>query len=514
MTENNLPKGWEEVELSFLVDYKKGKKPKRMENKPFDNSMVYLDIRAIEKKNDEIFVDAETSNATDEDELVIVWDGARAGWVGKSRKGALGSTLMGLKPKIDRDYLYRFIQTQFDYLQTNHRGTGIPHVDPDIFWNIKVPIAPEKEQQRIVAKLDELMEKIDRSRARLERIPQILKRFRQSVLSAAVSGTLTEEWRNTRFGAKGDTDDLPFSWQIKAIETLASSERGSIQSGPFGSNLLHSEFQKVGVLAIGIDNVLDGKFSMGRQNRISLKKYEELKKYTARPLDVLVTVMATVGRCCVVPENLETAIITKHVYRISCDQQVVNPFFLLHCLRSSIVDDQIRSGIQGVTRPGINGSVLKQLLIPIPSLDEQSEILRQIFNLFSIADKIETRYMKATSQLDKLPQSVLAKAFRGELVSQNENDEPANILLERIKAQTADGKSKQIPITRKHKKQITMELYEVLQKAQSPLTPKDVWQMSRFKNDIDSFYNELKKEVKDLKRIKESKDKKHLELVK
>src|SRR5258708_4359683 len=116
--ENNLPNGWEGAELSLLVDYKKGKKPKRMESKPFNNSLVYLDIRAIEKKNDEIFVDLETSNATDENELIVVWDGARAGWVGKSRNGALGSTLMGLRPKINKDYLFRFLQTQFVYLQT------------------------------------------------------------------------------------------------------------------------------------------------------------------------------------------------------------------------------------------------------------------------------------------------------------------------------------------------------------------------------------------------------------
>src|SRR5688572_334261 len=135
--ENSIPENWAEADLSSLVDYKKGKKPKRMEKSPFKNSLVYLDIKAIEKGTDENFVDQETSNETNEDELVVVWDGARAGWVGKSRKGALGSTLMSLRPKIDKDYLFRFLQTQFDHLQSNHRGTGIPHVDPDIFWNIK-----------------------------------------------------------------------------------------------------------------------------------------------------------------------------------------------------------------------------------------------------------------------------------------------------------------------------------------------------------------------------------------
>jgi len=99
--ESSLPNGWEESDLSFLVEYKKGKKPKRLEREPFKNSLVYLDIKAIEKGKDENFVDRETSRLTTEEELIMVWDGARSGWVAKSRDGALGSTLMALKPKID-----------------------------------------------------------------------------------------------------------------------------------------------------------------------------------------------------------------------------------------------------------------------------------------------------------------------------------------------------------------------------------------------------------------------------
>src|ERR1035437_1772942 len=136
--ENKIPQGWDSALLSDIVEHKKGKKPKRLENKPFQDSLTYLDIRAIEKNVDEIFADSGSSSITDTNELVVVWDGARAGWVALSRAGALGSTLMALRPKIDKFFLYRFIQTQFDYLHTNHRGTGIPHVDPDILWNIDV----------------------------------------------------------------------------------------------------------------------------------------------------------------------------------------------------------------------------------------------------------------------------------------------------------------------------------------------------------------------------------------
>src|SRR5690606_34594397 len=95
--------------------------------------------------------------------------------------------------------------------------------------------------------------------------------------------------------------ELPEGWCWATVEQLASDEERSVQSGPFGSNLRHSEFTPTGKLVVGIDNVQDGYFSPGRQNRIPLQKYDELVRYKARPGDLVITVMATIGRCCVIP---------------------------------------------------------------------------------------------------------------------------------------------------------------------------------------------------------------------
>jgi type I restriction enzyme S subunit len=230
--------------------------------------------------------------------------------------------------------------------------------------------------------------------------------------------------------------EVPQNWAWATIEMLAGPEPRSIQSGPFGSNLLHSEFQETGILAIGIDNVLDGEFTSGSQHRISNEKYQQLKRYTARPLDVLITVMATVGRCCLVPEDAETAIITKHVYRISVDRNLCDPTFLMNALRGCpAVQKQLYGEIQGVTRPGINGKILKGLLIPIPPIEEQRLALSRIEALFTEADDIEAAVAGAKHLADKLDQSILARAFRGELAPQDPNDEPASTLLRRISRQ-------------------------------------------------------------------------------
>ena len=216
-------------------------------------------------------------------------------------------------------------------------------------------------------------------------------------------------------------------------------EPRSIQSGPFGSTLRHAEFQDEGYLVIGIDNVQDGAFALGSQNRISAPKFAQLERYAARPLDVLITVMATVGRTCVVPQDIETALITKHVYRISVDQQLVLPHYLMNALRGSEVAlAQMGANIRGQTRPGINGEILKRLFVPIAPLLEQHEIDRRLSSAFAWLDQVLAEHARAAHLLPRLDQAILAKAFRGELVPQDSNEEPAAELLARIRAASAE----------------------------------------------------------------------------
>jgi len=192
----NIPGSWEAVSIEDVVFNQKGKKPKKLEVNHFENSLPYLDIKAFEHNEIRQYADEDSSNIIDENDVAIVWDGARSGWVSKGKKGALGSTLARLKPFVfSQSYLYYFLSSKFLYINNNAKGTGIPHVDPLILWGIKMPLPPLNEQTRIVAKIEELFSDLDNGIQNLKLAQNQLKVYRQALLKNAFEGQLTEQWR-------------------------------------------------------------------------------------------------------------------------------------------------------------------------------------------------------------------------------------------------------------------------------------------------------------------------------
>jgi type I restriction enzyme S subunit len=309
---------------------------------------------------------------------------------------------------------------------------------------IPILVPPLAEQHRIAAAIEALLARVEAARTRLVGVPAILKQFRQAVLAQACSGRLTKDWREgdlTTLHSRSGDNGVPKGWRRLMILDVASKEPRSIQSGPFGSNLHHSEFLERGHLVIGIDNVGDGEFLPGKQHRIGSEKFLQLEKYRARPGDVLVTVMATVGRCCVVPDEIEPSIITKHVYRVTSDPAIMVPRFLLTVLRGDpTVLSQVHDQLRGQTRPGINGEILKSLVVPVPPLEEQREIVRRVDSLLELADGVENRVQAASFTAERVTGAIFGRAFSGNLVpteaalarAEGRSFESADVLLDRV----------------------------------------------------------------------------------
>jgi len=294
-------------------------------------------------------------------------------------------------------------------------------------------LPPLSEQARIAAKLDELLAQVDTLKARIDGIPALLKRFRQSVLAAAVSGRLTEEWRKqnlsqTDLHTSDANTSTGFAWPEVSLGDVA-------QDFSYGSSAKSKPSGDTPVLRMG--NIQGGRLDWG--DLVFSTDQQEIKKYALHPGDVLFNRTNSpelVGKTAIYKGERQ-AIYAGYLIRVRCSEQL-NADFLNYCLNSPQGRHycwQVKT--DGVSQSNINAKKLAAFRFGLPSIEEQTEIVRRVEQLFAFADQLEARIKAAQARIDRLTQSILAKAFRGELVPQDPTDEPASVLLERIKAQRA-----------------------------------------------------------------------------
>jgi type I restriction enzyme S subunit len=344
-------------------------------------------------------------------------------------------------------------------------AVGQQRVPKQYVLDSRLPLAPLNEQKRIADKLDVVLARIDACRERLDRIPVILKRFRQSVLAAATSGKLTEEWREETQGKTGceyhrnsaasfeylfDDVRLPSTWQLKILGDAAVK----IQDGNYGGDYpKENEWTTTGVPFI-TGTALGPRGNIVRENLrfVSEDKNRILTKAQIKPGDIIFPNRGArdaqrsgyepMGY--LIPEAFGEANINPQLTLVRVGPMLINTFAKL-CIDSEFFLAQHRLATTGSALAFINLSKTRAVAIPIPPISEQTEIVRRTESLFAYADRLEARYTAARVQVERLTQALLAKAFRGELVPQDPNDEPASVLLERIRAarEAAPAKSRQ-----------------------------------------------------------------------
>jgi len=193
-----MKEDWIECNLDEVCYYSKGKKPPVLSSNMSDDINVpYINIKAFEKGIIDEFTNGEKCNLCEDGDLLMVWDGARAGLTGKAKKGAVGSTLMKIEEVngIEKQYLFYFLLSLFTKINTNPRGVGIPHVEPRILWLSKILIVSSPIQRAIVSKIEALFSDLDNGIANFKKAQEQLKVYRQAVLKKAFEGELTKEWR-------------------------------------------------------------------------------------------------------------------------------------------------------------------------------------------------------------------------------------------------------------------------------------------------------------------------------
>lgn len=339
---------------------------------------------------------------------------------------------------VDHNYLYHYLCSIKSWLEQEASATTVAIINKGKFSKAPVLIPPLAEQQEIAKRLDELLAQVDTLKTRLDAIPAILKRFRQSVLAAAVSGRLTEEWRGTA--------ELT-EWQEGVLGEF-------VKKPSYGTS---SKSQKEGLIPVlRMGNLQDGKLDW--TDLVFSSDADEIEKYRLEKGDVLFNRTNSpelVGKTSIYRGERE-AIYAGYLIRVQCMDEL-NPEFLNYHLNSPRAKDYCRAvKSDGVSQSNINAKKLASYPINKPPISEQIEIVRRVDQLFTFADQIEQRVKDAQSRVNHLTQSILAKAFRGELTAEWREQNPelisgdnsAEALLERIREQRANVK----PLKRRRKR--------------------------------------------------------------
>lgn len=283
--------------------------------------------------------------------------------------------------RLDTRYLMRSLEA-IDLAGGSNRAAMGATLNKKSLARIRIPLLPLPEQRRIAAILD---------------LADALRTKRRQVL--AHFDSLTQSIFNEMFGG------------VPATSTV-EAEASLIRTGPFGSQLLHSEFVDEGIAVLGLDNVVGNEFRWGERRFITPAKYEKLKRYTVKPGDVLISIMGTTGRCVVVPDDTPTAINTKHICAITPDSSRISSTFLRAAFlwhRDSLA--HLRRQTKGSIMDGLNMGIIKAMPIPLPPLLDQQKFTDQAEQV-AVEHRTVNHAVRAD---DELFTSLQSRAFRGEL---------------------------------------------------------------------------------------------------
>lgn len=309
-----------------------------------------------------------------------------------------------LRPKSDVNAKWAFHLVRSDVVRRNvpaHTGgSAIPNLQSAFFGKCVVPPSPpEKIQEHIAEVLSNIDDAIAHTEELIAKTQQIKSGLMHDLFTRGV--TPDGQLRPSREEApelyqESPLGWVPKEWSVDTLESLLAPVPNSIRSGPFGSALLKNELVEDGIPFLGIDNIHVEQFVPTFRRFVSEQKFIALSRYRVRPRDVVITIMGTVGRCCVIPGDLELALSSKHLWTMTFDQEKVLPELVCWQLNHSAwVQAWFRRWMQGGIMDAIQSSTLKTLKLPVPRMDEQVLILQRYIH---VTAKIET----SADQLAKL----------------------------------------------------------------------------------------------------------------
>lgn len=505
---SQLPYGWAKITVGETGQWGSGGTPKSKNSSYYGGTIPWIrsgdlpdgPINTHEITITEAGLQNSSTKWVPEGAVLIAMYGATIGKLGITTYPVTTNQAVAFcvpNEAVDPRFLFHGLFAKKQELIAMGQGGAQPNISQQLLKSVEFQLPPLPEQQRIVAKVEGLIARTARARRDLDRIPTLVARYKQRVLELASLGDLTKDWREShdRVG-----------WSEVSVEEIAETTF----DGPFGSNLKSADYVAKGVRVVRLENIGRLTFIRDKETYISKKKYERLKRHTLEADDVLFSsFIAEEIRVCRFPESLPTAAINKadcFCVRPNADQCL--PAFLTFRLASPQAYEVLKESVHGATRPRISLKQLKAFKFELPPIDEQQEIVRRIESAFGWLDRLTADHSAAERLLPKLDAAILEKAFQGELVPQDPDDEPVSVLLERIKAERAAAPKKKrarkssVLTPPLEKKTMAKNLQEALTEAAGWISAQDAFQRCGIGHgatteEIEALYAELRQLDKD-----------------
>lgn len=385
------------TKLLNLVSSRKGKMPSAFSQTEKAGYLPYIDIKLFDKGILSRYAKADKkATLVNKQDVLVVWDGARFGLSALGWEGVLGSTIVALQSDyLISQFLYYFLQLNFETIQAKPRGVGIPHVEPSLFWNLPIPVPPMAEQKRIVKKIEELFGVIDEQIKRLEATHAALVSYRQSILKKLLSNPVYPQ--------------VSFNDGIKKI--IGGSTPSKTISAYYEG---HIPFMTV--------KDMTSPRPQDTAWHITQEAVDNCSTHII-PANTLITATRVgLGKTVLMPfpvainQDLKALVLNKNKVKTRFFE------FVLNAKTTEII-----SKSRGTTVKGITLEDFKSIKFYLPALAEQQKIVEEIERTFYSADQVQKAVQNALEQAKQLKQSILKRAFEGKLVPQDPNDKPVDL---------------------------------------------------------------------------------------
>ena len=377
-----------QIVLKELISLTKGKKPQTITSDEPIGFLPYVDIKAFETNIIEKYTDGEKCIECNDGDLLIVCDGSRSGLIGKAVKGYVGSTLARIDcdSRIDKDYLYYFIQSKYMLLNSNVKGTGTPHLKQDLLKSFSLILPSIEKQKQIVKQIEESLSQLDSAVATLKKTKQQLEIYRQAVLKEAFANF--KEFTTIR----------------NAASLVTSGSRGWAK---------YYSASGAAFIRIGNLNRYDISISLDDLQCVKLPDHAEGVRSRLEPSDVLISITADLGSIGLVPYNIGEGYINQHIALVRFKNKKQSRFLAWY-LRSDIGQKELLKNKRGAGKLGLGLDDIRDSLIPVVDDTTAIEVVSKIEEKLVLCSNIEETVNQSLQQAEALRQSILRQAFEVE----------------------------------------------------------------------------------------------------